>query len=95
MSNSKPIIARALRGDHCECGACREPFNSTAAFDAHRAGRHGVSRRCLSTFEMLRAGMVKNRGGWWITRERPALRSDRDSRSGDRLLTLARVGGGT
>ena len=60
-----------LRGDHCRCTTCQEHFNSTRAFDMHRVGRFGVDRRCMTTDEMLFAGMAKNSGGWWVTRARP------------------------
>jgi hypothetical protein len=59
---------RELKGDHCQCRACFEYFNSTRAFDMHRRGKHGIpgTRHCLTVEEMLKKGMCKNAGGWWI-----------------------------
>jgi hypothetical protein len=72
-----------LRGDHCRCSACGSHFNSTKAFDRHRAGDYS-DRRCLSAAEMRMRGMTINSGGWWITESRethcPSIRGD--SRSG-------------
>ena len=45
-----------LRGAHCQCGVCKEYFNSVYAFDRHRTGEHGKSRRCLTIPEMGRLG---------------------------------------
>lgn len=62
----------ALSGDRCRCPNCREYFNSTAAFDMHRRGAHGLNRHCLSADEMRRRGMRKNSKEFWMT---PARRS--------------------
>jgi hypothetical protein len=75
-----------LRGAHCQCGVCKEYFNSVYAFDRHRTGEHGKSRRCLTIPEMGRLGMERNTGGWWISQRMrqtaiPSLTCD--SRSGD------------
>lgn len=58
--------------DRCRCAACGEFFGSTYAFDRHRTGEHGVSRRCRSTAEMEAKGMSKGRKGFWITGKMPA-----------------------
>lgn len=71
-----------LRGDHCQCGGCGLYFNSTYAFDKHREGKHG-NRRCLTTDEMLLAGMTTNATGWWISQARSG--ADSNSTSGDLL----------
>lgn len=55
-----------LTGDRNQCQGCKEYFNSTAAFDKHRDGRHGVDRRCLSADEMNAKGMAKNSAGFWV-----------------------------
>ena len=60
-----------LRGDHCLCVTCGEHFNSTAAFDKHRTGRHGKDRRCLTEPEILQRNMERNASGWWIGSKRP------------------------
>lgn len=57
----------ALTGDRCQCSVCKKYFNSTKAFDKHRTGVHGVDRRCLSTEEMEKKGMVLNPRGYWVT----------------------------
>ena len=55
-----------LTGDRNHCQGCKKYFNSTAAFDKHRTGQHGVDRRCLTEPEMLTKGMAKNAGGYWV-----------------------------
>lgn len=62
----------SLSGDQCYCSACRELFNSPAAFDAHRTGSHTKGeRRCLTTAEIQERGMPRNADGYWITGEMP------------------------
>ena len=61
-----------LRGDRCQCAACDEYFNSTAAFDKHRRGEHGVDRYCLTPEMMLEKGMSRNTAGFWITQAMPS-----------------------
>ena len=61
-----------LRGNRCLCPTCREKFNSTAAFDAHRTGTYDLTaphygRRCLTVAEMVAKGMAKNPKGFWLT----------------------------
>ena len=59
-----------LRGDHCQCAACGEYFNSTYAFDKHRVGpfTHDLrTRRCLTPDEMRVKGMAQKPEGWWIS----------------------------
>lgn len=55
-----------LRGNKNQCGNCREYFNSFGAFDKHRTGKYGETRRCLTPEEMLQKGMLKNKDGFWI-----------------------------
>lgn len=55
-----------LTGDRNQCQGCKAYFNSTAAFDKHRTGQHGVDRRCLTSDEMTARGMAKNAGGFWV-----------------------------
>jgi len=55
-----------LTGDRNQCQGCKTHFNSTAAFDKHRSGQHGVDRRCLTEPEMLAKGMAKNAAGFWV-----------------------------
>lgn len=50
-----------------QCGACRQYFNSIAAFERHRTGEYGVNRRCLNDDEMLAKKMEKNKAGFWTT----------------------------
>jgi len=65
-----------LSGDRCQCAACGEYFNSTAAFDRHRVGGYRVpgDRRCLSTYEMSERGFSKNLKGFWVTSRNPKYR---------------------
>ncbi len=62
-----------LTGNRCQCAGppfagCGEYFNSTAAFDRHRAGSYSpMQRRCLTPDEMRAAGMSRNEAGFWIT----------------------------
>lgn len=62
---------KMLSGDRNECQGCKGRFNSTAAFDKHRTGAHGVDRRCLTPDEMLGIGMSVNGDGYWITKKMP------------------------
>jgi hypothetical protein len=55
-----------LRGDHCQCAACGQYFNSTYAFDKHRVGDY-TGRRCLTVDEMRAKGMAQKPEGWWIS----------------------------
>jgi uncharacterized protein YbbK (DUF523 family) len=50
-----------------QCPSCGKVFRSLYAFDAHRTGSHGVDRRCLSSEEMLSAGMLESQN-MWVTR---------------------------
>lgn len=42
-----------ISGDRNQCPSCRCLFNSSFAFEKHRIGEHGISRRCLTPDEML------------------------------------------
>lgn len=58
-----------------QCLGCKEEFNSLAAFDMHRVGKHHLTdgpdrRRCLTADEMTAKGMVKNNRKLWVTRLR-------------------------
>lgn len=70
-------MAKKLRGDHCQCGACGHYFNSTYAFDKHRTG-DWTTRRCLTAAEMQAKGMVISATGWWLSSasKRPIPASD-------------------
>lgn len=51
---------KPLRGvAKTQCGGCNKYFTGMGLFDAHRIGTHGVSRRCMTTEEMIAAGMDK------------------------------------
>jgi hypothetical protein len=63
-----------LTGQRSLCRTCGVYFNSTAAFDKHRIGTHGVDRRCMTVDEMLAKGMAQAASGFWVT----ALRHDYD-----------------
>ena len=56
-----------LTGNRNQCQSCKEYFNSNTAFDKHRTGDHGHSRRCRTPEEMIALGMSKNNAGFWIT----------------------------
>ena len=56
-----------LKGDKNQCQGCREYFNSMYAFDKHRVGKHGVDRKCLTTYEMTELGMFVNVQGFWVS----------------------------
>ena len=51
-----------------QCQGCKQYFNSNAAFDKHRTGKHGVNRRCMTSEEMKDKGMSINHAGFWITK---------------------------
>jgi hypothetical protein len=59
-----------LRGDRNQCPTCSQYFNSTRAFEKHRVGDWSV-RRCLTPDEMTTKKMLKNKTGFWITKEMP------------------------
>jgi len=60
-------MRRKLSGQRCQCATCGEYFNSTYAFDLHRAGDYGVNRRCLTVEGMQSRGMALNATGWWVS----------------------------
>ena len=70
-----------LTGTRCECGACHQRFNSTSAFDLHRAGAHGIDRHCREPSEMFALGMSINERGFWIERRRGEARQKRGPRT--------------
>jgi hypothetical protein len=59
--------------DRCMCTVCKEWFNSTYAFDLHRTGEHGISRRCCAAAEMLAKGMEINADRFWVSRKHDAV----------------------
>jgi hypothetical protein len=65
-----------LTGDRNQCQGCKEFFNSTFAFDKHRAGDFGKDRRCLTTEEMDAKGMCKNAAGFWVSSAMPELQRE-------------------
>jgi len=84
-----------LTGTRCECGACHQRFNSTSAFDLHRAGTYGIHRHCREPSEMLALGMSINEHGFWIERRRGEARQKRGPRAqGTRLAQTLAVGRG-
>ena len=54
--------------DRNECPTCDELFKSVSAFDKHRIGTIGVDRRCMTKDEMLAAGMMQNKHGFWVSK---------------------------
>lgn len=60
-----------VTGDRNQCPGCLELFNSSAAFDKHRHGDFGKSRRCMTVEEMKAKGMDKNSSGYWVTALNP------------------------
>lgn len=70
-----------LTGSRCECGQCRQRFNSLSAFDLHRVGPHGAGRRCREPAELLTLGMSLNDRGFWIERRRGEVRHKRGPRA--------------
>jgi hypothetical protein len=59
-----------LTGSRNQCPSCNQYFNSNTAFDKHRTGKHGASRRCRTPEEMTALGMLVNHAGFWITEKR-------------------------
>jgi hypothetical protein len=70
MSAANNTTVPKMRGDRCRCTTCGELFNSTLAFDKHRIGEYGSSRRCLDAVQMTARGMSKLDDGFWVTRRR-------------------------
>ena len=61
-----------LTGDRNQCQGCKKYFNSTHAFDKHRAGEHeGGHRYCLTADAMRAKGMVLGADGFWRGSEMP------------------------
>jgi hypothetical protein len=60
-----------LNGDRNQCQVCNHYFNSSFAFDKHRTGDFGISRRCLSSTEMESKGMLMNANGFWVSQAMP------------------------
>lgn len=65
-------MKKTLSGDRNQCPGCSEYFNSTFAFDKHRTGEFGISRRCMSNAEMKAKGMSQGVDGFWISKRMPA-----------------------
>lgn len=67
-----------LGESRCQCSACGDYFNSTAAFDRHRCGEFAKPgkvdgmRGCKTRAQMVMDGMERNRAGFWITERREA-----------------------
>lgn len=59
------IRGRRLRGDRNQCPTCREFFKSSKAFDQHRVGVIGISRRCLTTAEMEARNFGRTIDAFW------------------------------
>lgn len=57
---------KTLSGQRNQCRGCGEYFNSNAAFEKHRTGKHGKDRRCRTPEEMLEKGMALNKAGFWV-----------------------------
>lgn len=72
------MSAPKLTGNRCRCAACGDLFNSTSAFDRHRAGTFAPlgtwphARRCLTAEELQAKGWSRNGAGFWIERARQA-----------------------
>jgi len=67
-TKSNPDL-RTERQCKCKCGL---HFTSVHAFDKHRTGTYQPNeRRCMTTEEMLEAGMVLNRHGYWVSAKNP------------------------
>lgn len=59
-----------LTGDRNICPGCGLPFNSSFAFDKHRTGDFGSTRRCLTVPEMQAKKMDTNSAGFWVSEKR-------------------------
>ena len=56
---------KKLSGNRNQYPTCGKYFNSNGAFEKHRVGQHGVDRRCMTTSEMLEAGMILGEDEFW------------------------------
>lgn len=65
------MVGKYLSGDRNQCAGCSEYFNSSFAFDKHRTGDFGISRRCITKEEMISKGMAVNAAGFWISAAMP------------------------
>ena len=62
---------KPLTGSKNQCGSCKQMFNSNTPFTLHRIGKFRVDRRCMTTEEMLAAGMSLNKAGFWVSEKMP------------------------
>ena len=69
------IPKRRLRGDRNQCPTCQAFFKSSKAFDRHRVGVIGISRRCLTPAEMQARDFGKTTDGFWCS---PVTAKDRE-----------------
>ncbi len=60
------IPRRRLREDRNQCPACQEYFNSSKAFEQHRAGLFDGTRRCLTVVEMQAKNLGKTEDDFWL-----------------------------
>jgi hypothetical protein len=56
-----------------QCSACGQLFRAVTTHTAHRTGRFGFDRRCMSPDEMLAFGLKLNVRGQWIKVDEEAL----------------------
>lgn len=56
-----------LTGQRNQCQGCKKYFNSNTAFEKHRTGIYGESRRCMTEEEMLAKGMILNKYSFWVS----------------------------
>ncbi len=79
-----------ITGNRCQCAECGEYFNGARPFDIHRAGAHGLNRRCLTVAELEGAGYMRNAAGFWCERADPNAKPDAHGLS-SRFAPSARV----
>ena len=60
------IPRRRLRGDRNQCPTCQQYFNSSKAFEQHRAGLFNGTRSCLTVVEMLGKDFGKTKDDYWL-----------------------------
>jgi len=87
-----------LAGDRNQCRGCNTYFKSTAAFDKHRVGKHGVyegplRRRCLTPVEMVEKGMVLREDGFWRSKPAPESLTEQHRALQKALKTEGELGG--
>jgi len=59
------MTTKKLIGQQNQCPSCGQFFARNSTFSAHRIGRFGKDRRCMTTDELVEAGFKLHADGFW------------------------------